>query len=234
MLAASGWPKMPKTPHSSLNLSSMLSMAAHAARPSERSRPGCRLHRASASSTAQVDRDASPSTAIRSRSPAGPADDARRHAGAARRVAAPASRRSGATLTTTRDADSPKSAAASGSTPPSPTPTPAIDTSAPIAAGVEAALGERHREPAVGAVVRRPDQPRVGQRRPAARCSARSRARSSAGGTPAHQTVHDLQVLAAAELAATLAEQHDRRRPAAWNRRVDARDRRARAGRRRR
>ena len=37
----------------------------------------------------------------------------------------------------------------------------------------------------------------------------------------AHQTVHDLQVLAAAELAAALAEQHDRRRPTRWKRAAD-------------
>ena len=41
------------------------------------------------------------------------------------------------------------------------------------------------------------------------RCSAASRARSSAGGTPRTRPCIDLQVLAAAELAAALAEQDD-------------------------
>ena len=102
------------------------------------------------------------------------------------------------------------------------------------AARVEAALGQRHRQPAVRAVVRRPH---AAARRPASTssaCSARSAAEVERRRHAAHQAVHDLQVLAAAELAAPLAEQDDRVARAAGTRRRHARDRRARAGRRRR
>ena len=47
--------------------------------------------------------------------------------------------------------------------------------------------------------------------RRSSRCSARSRARSSAGGTPRSEPVDRLQILAAAELAEVVAEQDDRR-----------------------
>ena len=87
------------------------------------------------------------------------------------------------TLTMTRDADSPNSVAASRSTPPSDARPRDVDVGAD-AAGVEAALGQRHREAAFGAVVRRLRSGRAPTRSTSSCCSARSRARSSAGGTP--------------------------------------------------
>ena len=52
------------------------------------------------------------------------------------------------------------------------------------AAGVEAALGERHRDAAVGAVVGRAQQSAGRERRRPASAARASRARSSAGGSP--------------------------------------------------
>ena len=67
-----------------------------------------------------------------------------------------------------------------------------------------------------------PAAARVGQQRDAARAS---RARSSRGGCPATRPCTRLQVLAAAELAVALAEQHDRRRPRPRNARATTRGR---------
>ena len=78
----------------------------------------------------------------------------------------------------------------------------------------EAALRERHGEAAVGDVVRasRSRPPRRPRR--AARCRRCSCSRSTAGGTPRSSPRRTREPLAAAELLAALAEQHDRRGPA--------------------
>ena len=216
MLAASGWPKMPKTPHSSLNLSNMFVQATRLREvPLDRRRPHALglVHRHVDHDRA-ADRDPQPVAA-------GLADDARRHARRRRALAAPSSRRSGATDTTTRDADSPNSAAATfdaasrddrrrrrstprrrcrrcrSSTRRASPPGRRPNSRAPTASSrSSASVDEQRLQRALGVEIQR--------RRHAA-----------------HQVVHDLQVLAAAELAAALAEQHDRRRPTAWNRAAD-------------
>ena len=228
-MAASGWPKMPKTPHSSLNLSNMLF------RP-----PACAKYRSIAvdhDPLGVVDRHdrsrSAPPTAIRSRlPPVWPMTRAGTPAAAARcehrRHVAPAS-----TETTTRDADSPNSAAAT------------FDRA--VARDARRRRSRPRRRCRRCRSSTRRASPR-GRRRssraptaPAARppastssaCSARSAVEIERRRHAAHQIVHDLQVLAAAELAAAVAEQDDRiarlleppARP---------RDRRARAGRRRR
>ena len=171
---------MPKTPHSSLNLSSMISghpflreicarsQSDHAVRPRRRDT----------------------STAIARRRPRS-ADDCR----PSRRSRVPARRRrrrarstsvtlSGAIETTTRDADSPKSAAATFDRGVARHADGVERHLGADAAGVEAAFGERDRKAAVGTVVRRSHEALVGERRRAAAAAPARRARSSAGGTP--------------------------------------------------
>ena len=179
MLAASGWPKMPKTPHSSLNLSNML-LRPHAC---AKYRSIAVDHTRSASST---DRSIDDRAADRDPQPiaAGLADHARRHVRRRRALAAPRVTSSGTTETTTRDADSPKSAAAS--------------FDARIARDVDAVdRRPRRRCRPCRSSTRRASPP---GRRPSSRariesaarrrastsscCSARSASRSSAGGTP--------------------------------------------------
>ena len=157
-------------------------------------------------------------------STAGAADPRRRHAGRARRVEHGVDRDPDATLTITRDADSPNSVAASRSTPPS-----------------DAALGDRRRRrrcrrsrssipPA------RPPSPPSAQscadriepsrrqidEQPLQRALARQIQRRRHA---AHQPVHRLEILAAAELAEVVAEQDDvepGRRETRASARVDA------------
>ena len=71
------------------------------------------------------------------------------------------------------------------------------------------AFGQRDRQTAFGAIVRGSHQP-VAATATSRRCNARSASRSSAGGTPRTSAVQALQVLTAAQLAAGLAQQHDR------------------------
>ena len=105
-----------------------------------------------------------------------------------------------ATLTTTRDADSPKSAASRTARPGRARVAAATSTSTPDAACVEGALRERDGEAAVGAVVRRLHQTRCRARRDEAdeRAFALEIERRRLA---LHEAVHDFQVLAAAELA---------------------------------
>ena len=218
---------MPKTPHSSLNLSSM---SGHSSRQSTRSiavdqtRSASSTRRSITSATGDRDPQAGCRRSRRSRAPARPPP---------RRAAAPSSRCPATTDTTTRDADSPNSAAASFD---------AAIASRP--ARPRSTLRRRRRRcrsstrpaspPARRPSSRAPSAP--GARRPASTssaCSARSGVEIERRRHAAHQIVQRLQILAAAKFAATFAEQHDRRRP---NPGIAARrrGRRARAGRRRR
>ena len=175
-----------------------------------------------------------PPTAIRNAVAAGPADDPRRHA----RRRRPLQHRRSASSAVDRHDDARRRFAEQRAPTsidrrrarrrPASTSTLGAD-----AARVEAAFGERHRQAAVRAVVRRSNAAARRASATSSSCSARFARQIERRRHAAHQIVHDLQVLAAAELAAALAEQHDRvaRRLEAP---ADARDRRARAGRRRR
>ena len=229
MLAASGWPKMPKTPHSSLNLSNMSFRPRCFERNTVRS-PSTR--RARPRRPARRSRLAPP-TAMRSRLP--PVCPITR-AGTPRRrralqhlaVTSRARPRRRRATPTRRTAPPRRSIAASRAT------LDAVDRHLGAdAAGVEAALGERHRQAAVRAVVRRPDQPLV---RPASRAAPAARARpsrSSAGGTPRTRPCTTFRY-SLPPSSPRPSPSSTMTSPAAWKRRVDARGRRARAGRRRR
>ena len=208
MLAASGWPKMPKTPHSSLNLSNM-SSGHTLRRNTARSRSTTTR---SASSTGTIDhrlaadRDAQPVSA-------GLADDRAGTPAAAARCEHLASRRPATTETTTRDADSPNSAAAT------------------FTRAIARDRARRRSRPRRRCRRCRSSTPRASPRgrRRSSRAPIESAARPRASTSSvlqralgleierrrhaAHQIVHHLQVFAAAELAAALAEQDDRRRP---------------------
>ena len=160
MFAASGWPKMPKTPHSSLNLSMVICAGSRFRRQIRCSIAVDQTRSASSTDTSiddlTVDGDPQPVAA-------GLADHPRRHARRRRPLRAPPCTSSGDADTTTRDADSPNSAAASFE-PACCADVDAVDRHLGAdAAGVEAALGQRHGQAAVRAVVRRPHQPLVGQ-----------------------------------------------------------------------
>ena len=79
----------------------------------------------------------------------------------------------------------------------------------PHTAGTERALRERHREPSFGAVVRRSQQPFT-RRRHQQLLKRLLRFQIDVGRHAGDHALHHLQVLAAAELMARLAEQHDR------------------------
>ena len=202
MLAASGWPKMPKTPHSSLNLSgncgACLIILGH------RCVKKCSIavaQRCSASLTATsitgiaVDADDQPI-------PAGLADA--RGPATPRR---PCHGRRTLVYIGRCDADqdsrrptSPKSAAAA-STDVALHAGPSSDSRAEPAR-VEAALGQRHRQPAIRTVVRRTQQRRPAPARPAAPGARAPASRLSAGGVTAQRCRDRFEVLAAAKLAA--------------------------------
>ena len=117
----------------------------------------------------------------------------------------------GRTLTTTRDADSPNSVAATaGCVRRSACDAAGTSTSRPMPAVSNAHSAERHGQAAVRTIVRGSAAGRVPPPSVSRSISARSRWRSSAGGAPAHEAVNGLQVLAAAQLAEAVAEQHDR------------------------
>ena len=218
-LAASGWPKIPKTPHSSRNLSNIRPFCAltttqctgftqwpDGARSSSLDRPSTQIALRLAAERL-VDRRARPSTD----DPDAIAADAPDHVRRARRPPrqAPAARRRRLRLTdtTTRDADSPNSVAMSRNAADRRRDTP------PRRRRRRRPVSKQHsasvtREAAFGAVVRRPDESRRPRPRPAAAAAPPRAARSSAGGTPRIRPCIDLQILAAAELAAALAEQH--------------------------
>ena len=227
-MAASGWPKMPKTPHSSLNLSighrhscSLARTPCHSRHSSasilrcspcevtlERRRPDLFSfgRRDSRSRRLAANRDREPRAA-------GRADHLRRHAGSAASCssACAIARR---TDTTTRDADSPNSVA---------------EASAPRSPG-RRHVDRRGRcrrcrtrtRPASRRARRRSSRGPIAAAAAAAAASAARSAparasRSSAGGIPGTRPCTTFEVLAAAELAVALAEQHDRRRRRCWN-----------------
>ena len=178
MLAASGWPKMPKTPHSSLNLSNMV-FRPPAARNVDRSPLTRRVPPRPPTDRSTI----APATAIRSRlPPVWPMTRAGTFAAAAWRSTPVTC--SGTTETTTRDADSPNSAAARLTAAWLATCTPSSETSAPMPVVSNAHSAIVDRQPAVRAVVRRSHQPlrrRASPAAPAARAPHRDRA---PGGMP--------------------------------------------------
>ena len=116
---------------------------------------------------------------------------------------------SGAAETTTREADSPNSAAAR-LTASAARHGDAIDRHVGAdAVRVEAALRERHRQAAIGTVVRGSHETIARPVRRAAPAAPARRRDRAAGGMPRTTAVHELQILAASELAAALAKQHD-------------------------
>ena len=186
MFAASGWPKMPKTPHSSLNLSSMSGHCSlHATRDAFEVRSIAVAHDALGLVDRHVDDDARRRPRSAARLP--PVSPMTRAGTPRRRRPLPAPRRRSSAVaeTTTRDADSPNSAAASlsrgvarhvdarRSTTSAPMPPVSKQHSASVTA----------RPPSEQSCADRMSRSSR-QRRPAA-AAARARAsRSSAGGTP--------------------------------------------------
>ena len=137
---------------------------------------------------------------------AGAADPRGRHAGAPRRLQDRRPSRSGSTLTSTRDADSPNSVAASRSTPPSEA-ADGTSTSAPMPP-----VSKQHSASVTASPPSAQSCADRIRRRPPASTSKSLQRRSPPGRAPAARRAparERLQVLAAAEFAEVLAEEHD-------------------------
>ena len=221
-MAASGCPKMPKTPHSSLNLSTWVvpcsrsATASFYAAPSPR-HTSCSMRAVSRPALfgfadARLSRHAARRPSIadpRSGPPVVPMC-ARRHAALGRQPQQrrPDPRRATPTrrhATPTRRRASPHASA---------TRRPGTDAPAHRrrrrCRRCRSALGQRHREAAVGAVVRRLRAARAGGRRPAARCSARSRVEVERRRRAADQAVDASSGTRCRRARRALAEQDDR------------------------
>ena len=173
MLAASGWPKMPKTPHSSLNLSNMGLMPPASRNIVHRVRPRalrvgdwrrvdrrcCSAHRQSAIDSPPVRADHS------SPVPRPPS----------RAASTPSTACCATEITPRRGFAKERRRTVRSSALAAPPSTASIDDVRADAAGVESAFRERHREAAVGAIVRRAHQTARPRAATSSVCSARSR-----------------------------------------------------------